>query len=216
MLCYNTLKQKLSNYERKKADSPNSRTQNETTEEAAKRNENALMVGISDDQKIGRMILQAMGFEQASSEENALAGSMAKNIVVDSFAEQEGNPDSEGYGMWNDQLFQREEVIEENPDGSIKLDDDGKSRKNIVFTLTSKGLDIAERLTPMVEAVMPNVVLDVRYERRPVVPTPNDIEQGRRSRSGGPRKTQNATVKGTDKRVDHGDVTEMDMMKNVS
>ena len=118
--------------------------------------------------------------------------------------------------MWNDQLFQREEVIEENPDGSIKLDDDGKSRKNIVFTLTSKGLDIAERLTPMVEAVMPNVVLDVRYERRPVVPTPNDIEQGRRSRSGGPRKTQNATVKGTDKRVDHGDVTEMDMMKNVA
>ena len=104
-------------------------------------------------------------------------------------------------------------ITETNSDGSIKLDEKNQPRKHMNFTLTSKGLDIAERLTPMIEVVMPGAVKDVRYGRRPVVPS---IESVTKSRSGGPRKMVGKTIKQTGKPVDIGDVTEMDEMKNVS
>ena len=207
-------KTKLSNYERKKSsDDADRQMRNESTEEAAIRGERSLMVGISDDRKIGKLILDAMGFEQARSEEHAIAGSMAKNMMVDAFESQDANPDSEMFGDWNEQLFQKEIITETNPDGSIKLDEKNQPRKHMNFTLTSKGLDIAERLTPMIEVVMPGAVKDVRYNRRPVVPS---IESVTKSRSGGPRKMVGKTIKQTGKPVDIGDVTEMDEMKNVS
>jgi len=204
-------KTKVSKYERKRnQDDAPEHLRSETTEEAALRGERELMIGMADDRKIGKLILDAMGFERASATEQALAGSMAKNIMVDAFSREEGDPNSDSFEMWDNKLFQRETITQTNPDGSVFLDDDNQTREHMMFTLTDIGLDIAERLTPMIEHVMPKAVKKVRYKRRPVVPTAEQIkEEGRVSRSGGPRKLAN-------KKVDVGDVTEMDEMKNVA
>ena len=193
---------KMHSYNRKRND-PNTDqvVQQETMEQARERNERSLMVGISDDREIGTVILKEMGFEKATGEQQAIAGAIAKSLVVDAFADVDANSQDENFGMWNEQMFEKVEAYETNPDGSLILDEQGMSKKQKSFTLSARGLEVAERLMPMFNEVMPSSVKRVRTTRK-------------RTRQGvGPRKTNN-TLDIFGNEVQQGDLTEMDEMKN--
>ena len=200
---FNHARTKIHSHERKKQDSESEATRSETTEEAQKRGERNLLVGINDERKIGLPILTELGFPNATTEQQAIAGALARSIVVDAFQDVDANPQSEGFGNWNRKLFEKEQIAETNPDGSLVLDEYGKEKLHDSFTLTGEGLEIAERLVPLFNTVMPSARKKVRKQRRPV-------KQGV-----GPRKTQN-TKDIFGNKVDHGDTAEMDDMKNVA
>ena len=80
----------------------------ETTEEAVARNEQKLMVHVGDDSRIGKTILSNMGWQNATPEQQAIAGSIAKSIVGDVFSQQEASEKDTNYSLADEKLFEKE------------------------------------------------------------------------------------------------------------
>ena len=138
----------------------------ETTAEAIARNEQKLMVNVSDDRKIGETILKNMGWDNATSEQQAIAGAIAKAIVGDVFSQQEGTKTDSDFTLADEKLFHKDTTGKLNSDGSFMLIP-GTNAKQLYtgLALTAKGLEIAERLQPLFNAVMPKSKRNVRRRR---------------------------------------------------
>jgi hypothetical protein len=111
------------------------------------------MTGIADDSQIGHMILDSMGATESSPKEKSLAGSLARNIVSNTFSEKEDGADN----LWEDKLFEIETVQSTSEEGP---------KTNHLITLTHKGQMFADRLQDLTEQLIPSSVRDVRYEKK--------------------------------------------------
>ena len=138
----------------------------ETTEEAVARNEQKLMVHVGDDSRIGKTILSNMGWQNATPEQQAIAGSIAKAIVGDVFSQQEAEKTDVDYSLADEKLFEKDTTGKMLPDGSFALVPGTQAKQRYTgLALTSKGLEIADRLQPLFNAVMPNSKRLVRKKR---------------------------------------------------
>jgi hypothetical protein len=150
--------------------------------ERSDRDHSDAMTGIADDMQIGHMILDSMGATESSPKEKSLAGSLARNIVSNTFSEKEGDSDN----LWEDKLFEIEKVENKSlmdPDilqkdaerfarmNNVSMDDAVDAirkgpKTNYLITLTSKGEAFADRLQDLTDQLIPSSVRDVRYTKK--------------------------------------------------
>lgn len=154
----NYSRNKVQRYEQEKRDSDDPTKRKQTTQEAIEAGEQQLMVSISDDRNIGDLILDPMGFPEATPEQQAIIGALAKAMVVDVFSEFDTNP--QDAHMWEEKLFEKKPYKEVDNQGNAT----GKTINH--FTLTEKGLEIANKSMPLFSVVMPKSVRKVRTKRR--------------------------------------------------
>jgi len=138
--------QNVYRYEQKKDDpQAEGSLENEVTEAAIKRYDATLMSGAADQKQIGRTILNNMGFEKTTSEQQEAMGAIAMDIVFKTFSKNQ-RPD--------DPLFKK------YPIPAIK---DGVPITLIGHAFTESGLSLAQDMKGLFEAVMPKSQRTVRY-----------------------------------------------------
>ena len=201
-------KRKLVRYEQNKEDDDagelTAEQRAETTEQAVARNEQKLMMNVADDRAIGEVILTNMRWEGASSEDQAIAGALAKAIVGDAFKfEDAAKADPDFKYMADEKLFEVTTSPKQLPDGTYATHPTtGRVLEYTGVTLTERGLEIANRLEPLFASVMKNSRRTVRYNRT-------------NRNNAVIRKLKNKqTAEGKD--VDIGDTNEMDEMLTVA
>ena len=202
-LAYSRNKVQAHEEEKRKEDDPAKRKQ--TTQEAIEAGEQNLMGSVSDDRNIGELILDPMGFPEATPEQQAIIGALAKAITVDAFAEYDTNP--QDARMWEEKLFEKKPHKE--------LDNQGRPTGKTVntFTLTEKGLEIANKAMPLFAVVMPKSVRKVRTKRRRRLEEDEYIRKiGRNTKIRYKDPTTGEMIEGG--RVDIGETKEMNEMRN--
>jgi len=158
---------KMVRYENEKENTDNAEMAQMSTEEATLANESKLMLNINDDIGIGRKALAAMFFPDATQEQMAMVGAIAKVLVSDAFSQQEGDPNDLRTPNYENKLFERTFTADVTSDGTELNNSDGQPRSKVGFTLTAKGLDVAQRLKPMFNLLLPDAKRKVRYAKKP-------------------------------------------------
>ena len=133
-------------YEQKKSMPEAGEMSDEQTAEGIERFDRALMTGATDQSQIGGTVLSNMGFNEASIEQKEAMGTMAMDMVFQTFQEAQKEGDKE-YS-----LFTKKEMTD--PETGNQL---------VGHTLTSAGLAVAHQMHDLFAAVMPSSVRDVRY-----------------------------------------------------
>jgi len=151
------------------------------------------------------LLYDPLGFPEATPEQQAVIGALAKALVVDAFSEDEAHPDN--ITMPEEKMFEKR--------GHKEVDNQGHpTGKTInVFTLTARGLEIANRAMPLFNVVMPKSQRKVRTKRKRRLAEDEYIRKiGRNTKIKYRDPTTGEMVEGG--RVDIGDTKEMTDMKN--
>jgi len=124
-----------------------------------------VMSGLADDNAIGRMVLSSMGFESPSKDHIQMAGSLARNIVMYTF--QEDDPTG---GMVDTNIGERPTGFEHRAlFRTVKVPGVNKSGQkvfNLLTTLTREGELVAEKLEPLTNKIIPSSARTVRFTER--------------------------------------------------
>lgn len=160
-------KTKMVRYETERSNTEDANMAKMTTAEATAANESKLMLNVNDDISIGRKALAAMFFPNATQEQMAMVGAIAKVLVSDAFTQQEGDPNDISTPLYENKLFERTFTPDVTSDNTELNNSNGEPRSKVGFTLTAKGLDVADRLQPMFNMLLPDSKRKVRYAKKP-------------------------------------------------
>ena len=196
---------KVQQHEQKKRESDDPAKIKQTTQEAIEANEKNLMVSVSDHGNIARLILEPMGFPEATPEQQAVIGALAQNLVVDAFAYPEAHIE--------DITMPEEKLFEKVPHKEV--DNQGRPTGKITntFTLTAKGLEIANKALPLFNLIMPKSQRKVRVKPKRSLEKDQYIRKiGRNTKTKYTDISTGEIIEGG--QVDIGETKEMTEMRN--
>jgi len=192
---------RLQEFEEKRRNSDDPNIRNITTGQAIEEKNEDLMVSVSDDGRIGRIIAEYMGFPKATSEQKAILGAIAKALVIDTFQHQE---DSE-VNIEDKNLYSKKKLFEKTTK-TIRDDSGQQKTHRHLFSLTAAGIDLANKAMPLLNKIMPQNQIKPRGK-------PSRTTESILKKLGKDTRIRDEEGNLGDK-VSLGDVTKMDMMKN--